>query len=116
MIYQTGNVACELGETIRSAHFYVKVLPLFLWAFNCGESTDLVCVHLCQARECFVTALKLGSQPHYEKEVTEKALALMERAETVRYYRSLFRRVHGVVAVGVDPRACACRAWCHRRT
>lgn len=66
-----------------------------------GRSTAekaLICsvmyVHLCQARDCFVTALKLGSQPHYEKEVTEKALALMERAETVRCYRSLFRRVH----------------------
>jgi hypothetical protein len=35
-----------------------------------------------------VTALKLGSQPHYEKEVTEKALALMEKAETVRIRRA----------------------------
>lgn len=81
VIYQTGNVACELGETIRSAHFYVK------------------------ARECFVTALKLGSQPHYEKEVTEKALALMEKAETnlsVVDFEGAFQLFRAVLTVRPD--------------
>jgi hypothetical protein len=57
-----------------------------------------------------VTALKLGSQPHYEKEVTEKALALMEKAETVRIRRARAsgRRLYGPLTHVLS---LCCRTW-----
>ncbi len=57
--FHCGNAACELGEAIGNPIF-------FKWA-----------------RKNYVTAFQTNPEGVYVKEVTEKALSLMERAEKV---------------------------------
>ncbi len=62
VIYHCGNIACELGEVVAFPQFFVK------------------------ARECFITTFRdTFNKQTYIKQVTEKALALMEKAEKVCY-------------------------------